>query len=233
MKHRASALALLAANVLPLLGVLFWGWSTFAVVVIYWAENVVLGMINILKLLFCSPSEGDNEEKSIGHASKLFFVPFFTVHYGFFCFVHGIFVFSLLGNEERAFGTPFDVWSEWGDVLRENGAIWAIAALALSHFYSFVKNYLVGGEYRRTNLPTLMIQPYSRIVVLHLAILLGAFATVALGSPVWVLVILIVGKTALDLALHLHEHRGKSDDQRDNRHNGHHRGNDGFEAGAQ
>jgi hypothetical protein len=50
-----------------------------------------------------------------------------------------------------------------------------------------------------------MFQPYGRIVVLHIAILLGAFAVLALGSNIGVLLILIVGKTALDLGFHVWE----------------------------
>ena len=34
-------------------------------------------------------------------------------------------------------------------------------------------NYLGHGEYRRTVAPLLMLQPYARIIVLHMAILFG------------------------------------------------------------
>ena len=52
-----------------------------------------------------------------------------------------------------------------------------------------------------------MVAPYGRIVVLHLAIIFGAFATMALGSPVYLLAILIVGKIMLDLKFHNRAHR--------------------------
>ena len=52
----------------------------------------------------------------------------------------------------------------------------------------------------------LMSAPYKRIIVLHLAILFGGWGVLALGSPLPVLVILVVLKTALDLKLHLKEH---------------------------
>jgi len=229
-QHRASALALLASNALPLLGVLFWGWSTFAIVLIYWSENVAIGLMNVLKMVFCANS---TDESSVGeaspifsHSAKLFFVPFFTVHYGIFCLVHGVFVFALLGDGNGLF-SGIHVAS-----LIESGTVWAILCLLLSHFFSFLKNYLWGGEYRQASLPELMAKPYGRIVVLHLAILFGAFATLALGSPIWVLMILIVGKTALDLALHLREHRDASQNQSNQRDPDQNCGNDGFDAGA-
>jgi hypothetical protein len=147
------------------------------------------------------------------HAAKLFFVPFFTFHYGMFCFVHGVFVFALLGEGGFMGGgggtglEPFDVWNSSLKALQEQHLVWAVLALAGSHLWSFFTNYLGKGEYRRMTLPMLMIQPYGRIVVLHLAIILGAFATIALGSPVLVLLILIVGKSILDLKLHLRERK--------------------------
>lgn len=55
LEHRASVIPLVAANMLPLLGVLIFGWSTFEIVLLYWFENVVLGVINVLKMVTCSP----------------------------------------------------------------------------------------------------------------------------------------------------------------------------------
>jgi hypothetical protein len=82
---------------------------------------------------------------------------------------------------------------------------WCVFALAASHLWSFFVNYLGRGEYRRTVVAVLMAQPYARIVILHVAILLGGFVSMALGSNIGILMLLIVGKTTLDLSLHLHE----------------------------
>ena len=48
---------------------------------------------------------------------------------------------------------------------------------------------------------------YGRVVVLHLTIIFGAIAIQALGAPIAALVILVAGKTLLDLGLHLRAHR--------------------------
>ena len=87
------------------------------------------------------------------------------------------------------------------------GAIWAVLALTASHLVSFIFNFIIKGEYRRTVVPQLMFAPYGRIVVLHIAILGGAFAIQALGSPIVLLIILIIGKIAIDLGLHFRSHR--------------------------
>jgi hypothetical protein len=48
-----------------------------------------------------------------------------------------------------------------------------------------------------------MMAPYGRIIVLHIAILFGAFVITAFGSPVFLLLLLIAGKIGLDAKLHL------------------------------
>ena len=79
-------LALLAANAVPLFGVVFLGWDAFYVVMLYWAENVVIGFYNVLKIALAAAPH------PAAHAGKLFLIPFFMVHYGGFTAVHGFFV---------------------------------------------------------------------------------------------------------------------------------------------
>ncbi len=78
----------------------------------------------------------------------------------------------------------------------------AVAALVGSHGFSFVHNYLANGEYRRVQLTQLMTLPYRRVAVLHITILGGGLLVTALGSPLPALVVLILGKTAIDVATH-------------------------------
>lgn len=226
-QYKASAWALVAANCSPLLGVLFLGWDTFSIILVYWSENVVIGAINVLKMLTCAPDAnllvwGDvnpndklNRERMersragavtmlrlANHGSKLFYVPFFIVHYGMFCFVHGAFIFTIFGRESGGFG-PFGGTDNFLRVFSQQHLWWCVLVLAASHLWSFFVNYLGRGEYRCTAIPILMFQPYGRIVILHVAILIGGFIAMALGSNVFVLLLLIAGKTLLDLSLHL------------------------------
>ena len=244
-KYESSVIALVAANLVPLAGVLLFDWSVFAIMAIYWAENVIVGAINVLKMITCAPdsekvqlpepSDAERAEDlgaaiaslggrkasitAIHHASKIFFVPFFTVHYGVFCLVHGIFVLVLFGGGADLVATgssdPSEGFEQLAGRIFASGIALAVLALTASHLFSFFKNYLAGGEFRRTDVTQLMFQPYGRIVVMHLAILIGGVATMFLGSPVFALLILIVGKTVIDIKLHLRQHRGTGDDAND------------------
>lgn len=215
---------LIAANLVPLVGVFLWDWRIFDVVALYWAENVVVGGMNVLKMALCAPDPRQvpmqvksadgapigsaGSQMAIHHVSKLFFIPFFVVHYGIFTFVHGLFVFSLLGGNSgiESAGPMAGMRSMIAEIV-EGGGKWALLALVVSHGVSFVHHFLIGGEFRRTIAPVQMFAPYGRVVVLHVAILAGAFAISALGSPVLLLAILIAGKIGIDIGLHRRSHR--------------------------
>jgi hypothetical protein len=84
---------------------------------------------------------------------------------------------------------------------------YALGALFVSHGISFVYNYLIKGEYAKVTPDKLMGSPYGRVVVMHVAIIFGAFLTMAMGSPVGILVILVGLKTSLDVIFHLRQHQ--------------------------
>ena len=186
----SSGLVLVGANLIPLFGAIFWGWSIFEIVVIFWAENLVVGFYTLLRIL---PARSP-DAKPWFFLGNLATSLFFTVHYGIFNFVHGAFIGSLLGQGRH----PGEMGGE---------ALWTLGALVFSHGFSYVRNYLIPGRFRETTAVKEMFKPYPRIVVIHVAILFGAVAIQSLGSPMILLVILVAGKTALDLGLHLMAHR--------------------------
>ena len=193
-----SLLALLLANAFPIVGVLFLGWTVFPLVLLYWLENVVVGAFNVARLLLAQPRE------PAYWAGKLFLIPFFVVHFGMFTYIHGVLVVALFGPT----GTkPFDLLETVPPAIRANHLGWAVASLVASHGFSFYWNYLRNGEYQRASLNALMMQPYSRVVVLHLTVLFGGWIVMAVGSPLPALVLLAVVKTAADLRSHTAERR--------------------------
>ena len=206
-------LTLLAANAVPLFGVVFLGWDAFHVVVLYWAENVVIGFYNVLKMALAAAPH------PVAHLGKLFLIPFFTIHYGGFTAVHGFFVLVLFHKGE---GPPMG-GANWpcclvfvqmlvGVIEYAYSVIppqvrMAVLALFVSHGVSFVQNYLLKGEYATAKPNELMGSPYGRVVVMHVAILAGGFLTAAVGSPAPLLAVLVVLKTVLDINLHNREHK--------------------------
>ena len=193
-----SPIFLVAANLLPLVGVLLWDWDVGAILLFYWAENLIIGVFNVVKLL------------SLGIGS-IFFALFFAVHYGGFCAGHGFFLASMfelapleaLGNLGTSGG--FETIGRFS-ALVPNFWLWGLAALVVSHGLSVLVNWFGRNERAQTTSSQLMTAPYQRIVILHVVIIFGGIAVEFLGSPIALLLVLVIVKIVIDLRAHLKEH---------------------------
>lgn len=185
-KYWLSILFLIGANLIPLIGVLSWGWSVGAVLLAYWIESAIIGLLNIPRIWAAQGSAGN----------KLFTSAFFTVHYGGFAAAHLVFLTSVFGASE-----PLAALTVGGAMM------WTAISFFISHFVSLIMRL-----YRREfkdSVPTVQLfAPYSRVMVMHIVVLFGAFLIELLGSPIYAVLLLVVIKTVIDLAAHLREGRG-------------------------
>ncbi len=195
-----SAVVLILTNIVPVFGVFFAGWDVGAIMALYWLENVAIGLLNVAKMLVARGG-------SPPFPAKVGLSVFFCFHYGIFTLVHGVFVFVVfqkggpMGDGTAANGSLFSF-------VGKAASAYGLAFLCLfgSHVFSFFTNFIGRGEYKEKHCMQVMIQPYGRIVILHVTILLGGFVTVFLGSPKSVLLLLVLLKTYGDVFFHLKEH---------------------------
>jgi len=195
--NRSKTWPLIAAivlNLIPVAGVLFWGWSAFALIVLYWLENVVIGVRTLLSMIANAAAAGGTM-----WLAALFFGAFFTFHYGLFCFGHGVFVMAMFGGNLNG-GTILDLGAGVE-------ALFAAQTNLLIGFFSIVAWQIVqfilfftSGEVKRTTVLDLMGAPYSRIIALHVAIIFGGFALLLLNQPAGGILVLALGKMAYDVA---------------------------------
>ncbi|ELZ93180.1 DUF6498-containing protein [Haloferax sulfurifontis] len=207
--------ALVVANLVPLVGVVWFDWSLKALLVAYWLESGVVGLLNVPKILAASGrGDGGSSINATVNGRQVDLSPpddprdgfhlypsnvpiagFFAMHYGIFWVVHGVFVWS------------FDAFAVGGVGGVPLGAVFlAAGATVLSHGGSFAVNFVGREEYRSVSPGKQMSEPYRRVIVLHLTIVLGAFLVAASGAPAAALVVMVVVKTALDAGAHLREH---------------------------
>jgi hypothetical protein len=203
--RQPSVIALVLANLVPLFGVLFWHWEVFPLMFLFWSENLIIGVFNVLKMLTANPS------LPVEWIAKAFIIPFFCVHYGMFTYVHGALVVGFFGGPSIKGAHLFLNASGFWHIAQEYRLGWAILGLAVSHGVSFFTNYVRKGEYQRASLTQLMNQPYGRIMVMHFAILFGGFLMMALRSPIGGLILLVVLKTVFDLNGHAGERKKFAD----------------------
>ena len=214
LENKLTVFILILVNMSPLFFMVAYHWDLQALLVLYWSENLIIGGYTLLKMLLLPM------EHPALHLSKLFSIPFFTVHYGGFCAVHGFFIMaffspetpsSLMGGGDEWFG-PFVFISMLIAVIQSVAAYMPPAMevplilLVFSHGFSFLRNFIGRGEYYRTTTNVQMMAPYKRIVILHITIIALGFLIGAFGASVPMLGVLVLCKIALDILLHVKSH---------------------------
>jgi hypothetical protein len=186
-----SAIALVVANLVPLAGVLFFGWDLGSIMVLYWAESGVIAFYTVLKITI------------VGKFVALVAAPFFIGHFGGFMAAHFLLIYALFLRTSSGEWAP-DAGAELYAIFIP---IWvSIAALFISHGVSFFTNFIGQREYEAAKVSDLMHAPYVRVIVMHLTLILGGWIVMLIGMPAGALVVLLLLKTAVDLLAHRHEH---------------------------
>jgi hypothetical protein len=97
---RPSVLILVAANLVPLVGVIFWGWDAFVLLMLYWLETAVIAFWTIVRIATL-PRDALGKiryEGSDKTPSPLGLAAFFTLHAGIFMGVHFLFLWELFAG---------------------------------------------------------------------------------------------------------------------------------------
>jgi len=198
MIGRVSLVLLVAANLLPLAGVWLWEWDVFLLLLLFWCENVFIGLFGIARLVVSAKSENTFQ--------GLFMPLFFLAHYGGFMFGHFMVLFGMYESYLRDAGQSTQAADYYGLILDDKNWI-AIVALFISHGWSFVENFMGREEHERLTPMGAMGLPYKRMAITHIALILGGFFLVANGQPLAGLVFLVLLKIGLDVTFHLREHK--------------------------
>jgi len=205
---RITSAVLIAANIIPLIGVAFYQWDLVNIMLLYWLENILIGFMNIVRIV----SHIDTKfSKRVSSAM------FFTVHYGLFCLVHGMLLFTVLDLQvpsiEEGMITPMDfvfkaniVFSYIYELVGAK-TVFALFAMILSHGVSLLYHYFMGNERERLTVGKIMNMPYKRIVSLHIGLMAGMFLIEEFGAQIYLLIALVAAKILFDVKAHRKEHR--------------------------
>jgi hypothetical protein len=200
------SLLLVAANLLPIAGVVWWGWDAFVLLMLYWLETAIIGFWTIAHLI-AAPTSVDVSGKRLDRMSlvgRIALGGFITMHAGIFMAVHFVFLWVLFSGawSERIAGVASFV-----RVMIVGTDLWLPLV-----FLFVVRGVLIMGPALRRRLGIVAdARPveaddenpitgfYVRIVVMQLTIILGAWFAILAGDSVGPLILLIALKTAVDL----------------------------------
>jgi hypothetical protein len=189
-KLTISDYLLILVNLIPLYGVWFLGWDAKRIFVVYAMETVIVGIINVLKMMFVTlfvnkkhlwnTANGSNTM-----ASGWFFIFFFIIHYGFFVFVQTQLFFKVCNFFSD--GSLLFNYGKIPDILGDDGKLVLLIFIvyySVQSFFTFFGN----GDYKNISMGKLMFEPYVRIFSQQLIVILGSIFLTFGASKIFVLV---------------------------------------------
>lgn len=167
---------------------------------IYWIQSVIIGIFNFIKII--SLKEFSTEGLKQGSkpveetkAAKFSIAFFFLIHYGIFHSVYAVFLSSGLSA----------LWGSGSEAAGSTYIYYAALIFLINYTIEFI--YYLKEREPRPNLGKMMFAPYTRIIPMHLTIILGGF--VGMGSAVFsldagmaLIIFFTLLKTCIDVVSH-------------------------------
>lgn len=170
--------------------------SATDVVILYAIETIVIGLFHLLKLLLISFSQGGLKDKLLG----IFYMPFFTFHYGIFVFVQTTFFFVFLSMEDPRISDYFGL-RNFETVLHFPGVQNGLAFLIVSYLIKFWFGFYRSGYYKTVKIQTYFFQPYLRIFIQQFVAIIPGFFVIFGKAGFIAAILLIIIRSVTDFYL--------------------------------
>jgi len=169
--------SLIVANLIPVIGVWFLNWSAKEVFLVYCLETIIIGGFTLIKLLITGLIVKKDEWQTTGGSSMKqpfwFFMFFFLIHYGFFVAIQMVLFFAASGIGDQYGITFANFFSKWPSLLT-NDAYIMLGVFIVSYGFRLTTDFILTGDYKTSSLGYLMFQPYGRIFVQQVTVILGS-----------------------------------------------------------
>jgi hypothetical protein len=175
-------------------GIVIFGWPAFTVLAFYWLENVVIGGFTAVRIL----AAGARTER---YLESLATAAFFTLHYGLFCVVHGVFVATLFGGIHSMHGLADPVLLMIGRIAGDGVGAVVIATMVVAAALDSQRAWRDFDDDAEQPIQSIAKEPYGRVVVLHAVLIGGGILLQALQLPALAALLLVAFKLVYDLRL--------------------------------
>lgn len=204
----SSGIILILANCIPLVGILFFDWSLFNLLIGYWLETGVIGVYIFIKSIYIYKITSE----------AVFLVNGFGIigTSGGFMFGHFIGIMALFSLVPGGDGwTGLNLFSQSSTQL-----LTMLITLSISHGYSFFYNFI--GKDEKTSIikfinhdganspkvgDIILGDFFTRIFLTQFIVIIGGVIIALTKTTIYLSIIFIAAKTIIDLALHIWRHR--------------------------
>lgn len=171
---------IILANIFPLVGIIYYDMSFFALFYLYWWETVMISIFRWLKMAWAEkPSEPDPNftingqtlsYETVNNRGRMRRQYFFLrsgmmIFYLIFIIVF-VGVISTMQEDPTAFARAITFTDKW--------VFWSFIGFTLVHLAEYI-SWVRSGAYKETSLVELATPFDARIIVIHVVIVLGTF----------------------------------------------------------
>ncbi len=192
-KIAVSDYLLILVNLIPLYCVWFEGWNASEVFLVYCLETVIIGLINVFKMacvtIFVKKADVWQNGGTSTMQSGWFFIFFFIIHYGFFVFVQTQIFFSVSGLIPGH--SLLGGYSKIPALLGNNGKLMLLIFITYYTVQTFFEFFMTG-NYKTISMGRLMFEPYIRIFVQQLVVILGSMFLTFGAGKIFILIFVVV-----------------------------------------
>ena len=190
-------------NLIPLVGVLLFGWDLPSSVVMYWIETGVIGLVNVLRIrksLALGRPIVDNAgsvERPIMRSTSSggwLLALIWLLAYGIFWAILGPLVIQIANGGFYA-GASETGWRGASAAV----VAWGTVSLVGGQVVAYVLDDVVGQRYLTVTSLELLRDPFVRIFVIMATIAAGGVGIALLGSPVGFLAAMVLAKTSVEV----------------------------------
>lgn len=174
-------LPVLLWNLAALVPIWLDAWGVFAVLGLYWFENLCTGLAQYRKL---RDVERFRPEPGAPFAPS----EFFALHYGLFTAVHGLLVLVFFGVIAGGLWDSHAGW--WISAL-------IVAAMQVADYWM---QWHARAGWAGARVASLMVAPYARAAVLHVVVIFGGWLALSSDEPRTILLLFAGLKFAAELA---------------------------------
>ncbi|MES2431573.1 MAG: DUF6498-containing protein [Bacteroidota bacterium] len=180
IQARPSIFFIIALNLVPIWGVLHWGWTPFYVFYLFWLETLIVSFFNFFKIIACRGDEYDqklqlsnhkyaeihvNHLSHIGKACRYLFIRIFIFFFYLIFIVVFIGFFASKKNEGLSI---LEVM-----IFRNEAFNYTLIAFILNQVGQLIFDFYAEGNYKRTHPSDFASIFDGRQLVVHVAVVLG------------------------------------------------------------
>ena len=171
--------------------------SPVAIVLGYFFETIIIGILNVVKMILVIGNRKNSNDKE-PLALQLMLIPFVMFHYGCFIYVQSVFVFLFFSKSGMGI-ERFPSINNFIHAFRIEGIPEVVLVLAIPNVIYFFTDFIKKKSYLNLPVMVLMFQPYTRIVIQQLVVIISGFFILVKNTGWIAAVLLIIIKLLVDI----------------------------------